>query len=43
MLILDGVLDRFPRLKIGVIELGATWLPGFIRQLDAAFEAFARH
>ena len=29
--------------KFGVIELGACWLPGFMRQLDAAFEAFARH
>ncbi len=43
MLILDGVLDRFPNLKIGVIELGAAWVPGFMRQLDAAFEAFGRH
>lgn len=43
MLILDGVLDRFPNLRIGVIELGASWLPGFMRQLDSAHEAFARH
>ena len=43
LLILDGVLDRFPTLKFGVIELGAVWLPGFMRQLDSAFEAFARH
>ncbi|MYD43471.1 MAG: amidohydrolase family protein [Gammaproteobacteria bacterium] len=43
MLILDGVLDRFEDLKIGVIELGATWVPGFMRQLDAALEAFGRH
>lgn len=42
-LILDGVLDRFPALKFGVIELGAVWLPGFMRQLEAAFDAFARH
>ena len=27
----------------GVIELGAVWVPGFMRQLDAAFEAFGRH
>ena len=26
-LIFDGVLDRFPRLKFGVIEQGAVWLP----------------
>ena len=43
LLILDGVLDRFPRLRVGVIELGAVWLPGFMRQLEAAFEAFSRH
>ena len=42
MLIFDGVLDRFPGLKIGVIELGAVWVPGFMRQLDAAFTAFER-
>jgi len=43
MLILDGVLDRFPKLKVGVIELGATWVPGFLRQLEAAVQAFGRH
>jgi len=43
MLILDGVLDRFPALRIGVIELGAAWVPSFMRQLDAAMEAFRRH
>jgi len=43
MLIFDGVLERHPNLKLGIIELGAVWLPGFMRQLDAAFEAFARH
>lgn len=43
MMILDGVFERFPRLMLGVIELGAVWVPGFMRQLDAAFEAFERH
>lgn len=43
MMIFDGVLDRFPTLKLGIIELGAVWVPGFMRQLEAAFEAFARH
>ena len=43
LLILDGVLDRFPKLKVGIIELGAIWVPGYLRQLDAAFEAFGRH
>ncbi len=42
-LIFDGVLERFPRLMFGVIELGAVWLPGYLRQLESAFEAFGRH
>ena len=42
-LIFDGVLERFPGLKVGMIELGAVWVPGFMRQLDAAFAAFERH
>jgi len=43
LLILDGVLERHPRLMFGVIELGSVWVPGFMRQLDSAFEAFSRH
>ena len=43
LLILDGVLERFPKLKIGIIELGAIWLPSYLRQLEAAMEAFGRH
>jgi len=42
-LILDGVFERFPRLMFGVIEQGASWLPGWMRQLDSALEAFGRH
>jgi predicted TIM-barrel fold metal-dependent hydrolase len=42
-LIIDGVLDRFPTLRIGVIELGAAWLPGLMRSLDSAAEAFRRN
>lgn len=42
-LIIDGVMERFPRLKFGVIEQGATWLPGLMRQIDSALEAFGRH
>ena len=43
LLILDGVLERHPKLMFGVIELGSVWVPGFMRQLDSAFEAFSRH
>jgi uncharacterized protein len=42
-LVIDGVLDRFPGLRIGVIEQGASWLPGFLRNLDAAHDAFRRN
>jgi predicted TIM-barrel fold metal-dependent hydrolase len=42
-LIFDGVLERFPELKIGVIEQGAIWLPSWMRQLESAMDAFGRH
>jgi uncharacterized protein len=42
-MIFDGVLDRFPDLRIGVIEQGAIWVPSWLRQMESAFEAFSRH
>jgi uncharacterized protein len=42
-MIFDGVLERFPGLRIGVIEQGAIWVPSWMRQMESAFEAFARH
>ena len=33
-MIYDGVLDRFPNLKIGMIELGANWVPAMLQNLD---------
>ena len=42
-LIFDGVLERFPELRIGVIEQGAIWVPSWLRQMEAALEAFGRH
>jgi predicted TIM-barrel fold metal-dependent hydrolase len=41
-MIFDRVFDAFPRLRVGVIEQGAVWLPSFLRQLDSALEAFAK-
>jgi predicted TIM-barrel fold metal-dependent hydrolase len=41
-LIFDGVLDRFPRLRFGVIEQGASWVPSWMRFMDSAFEAFRK-
>ena len=42
-LIIDGVFDKFPKLKWGVIELGASWLPGWLRNLDSAAHAFRKN
>jgi predicted TIM-barrel fold metal-dependent hydrolase len=35
-LVLDGVFERHERLRCGVIELGGTWMPGYMRTLDQA-------
>jgi uncharacterized protein len=42
-LVIDGVLQEHPGLRIGVIELGASWVPGWMRMLDSAHEAFRRN
>ena len=42
-LIFDGVMDRFPKLKFGAIELGASWVPGWMRNMDSAAAAFIRN
>ncbi|MBV9331416.1 MAG: amidohydrolase family protein, partial [Alphaproteobacteria bacterium] len=42
-LIFDGVLDRFPKLKFGAIELGASWVPGWMRNMDSAALAFVKN
>ncbi len=41
-LIIDGVFDRFPNLKFGAIELGASWLPSLMRFLDSGVAAFGK-
>ena len=33
-MIYDGVLERFPALKVGIIELGANWVPASLMNLD---------
>jgi len=42
-MIIDGVLERFPALRIGVIEQGASWVPGLMRSLDSAAGAFRKN
>jgi uncharacterized protein len=43
VMIIDGVLDRFPDLKFGAIELGASWVPGWMRNMDSAADAFRKN
>ena len=42
-LLLDGVFERHPELRCGVIELGAEWVPGFLRTLDNGVKSFGRN
>jgi predicted TIM-barrel fold metal-dependent hydrolase len=37
-MILGGVFERFPRLKLVITETGCTWVPPLLRQLDAQIE-----
>jgi predicted TIM-barrel fold metal-dependent hydrolase len=41
-LVLDGVLDQFPRLRGGCIEQGALWVPAWLRRLDIAQQTFSK-
>ncbi len=39
-LVYDGVMEKFPNLRFGVTELGATWLPSFLHFIDTGFRSF---
>jgi predicted TIM-barrel fold metal-dependent hydrolase len=41
-LVFDGVFDRFPNLRGGAIELGASWVPDFLRRLDRGGRLFSK-
>src|ERR1700761_8425012 len=41
-LVIDGVFDRFPNLRWGAIELGASWLPSLMQFLDSGCAAFGK-
>ncbi len=41
-LVFDGVFERFPKLRGGVIELGAGWVPEMLRTLDMSQKIFKR-
>jgi uncharacterized protein len=39
-LVFDGIFDRYPDLKFGAIELGASWLPSLMQFMDSGAAAF---
>lgn len=39
-MVYDGVFERFPNLRGGVIECGAGWVPEFLRELDIGYKSF---
>src|SRR3954447_14405452 len=41
-LVLDGVLERHRNLRVGVIELGAGWVPAMLRRLDHIAEIWKK-
>ncbi len=41
-MVYDGVFERFPNLRGGVIESGAGWAPEFLRELDLGYKSFGR-
>jgi uncharacterized protein len=41
-LVFDGVFDRFPALRGGAIELGASWVPDFLQRLDRGARLFGK-
>ena len=42
VLILDGVLDRHPKLRGAAVELGAGWVPEMVRRLDWVAKIYGR-
>lgn len=41
-MIFDGVFSRFPKLRVGVVELGASWIISWMKHLDQSYRAFRR-
>ena len=41
-MIFDGVFSRFPQLRVGVVELGASWIISWMKHLDQSYRAFRR-
>jgi hypothetical protein len=41
-MIFDGVFHRFPKLRVAVVELGASWVVSWMKHMDQAYRAFRR-
>ena len=41
--IAGGVIDRFPKLRVGFFESGLSWIPYWIDRLDEHFEVMGHH
>ena len=41
-LIVNGVLERHPDLRIGIVELSAVWVPMYLMMLDGGWEFTSR-
>jgi uncharacterized protein len=41
-MVLDGVFERHPDLNGAAIELGASWVPGLLRNVDHALRSFSK-
>ena len=41
-IVLDGLFDRFPKLRGGCIEQGAGWVVSWLHHLDGAIRSFSR-
>ena len=39
-LIVGGILERFPQLRVGILESGGGWMGPFLERLDERFEHF---
>ena len=42
IMVLDGIFEKFPKLRGGVIEQGAMFLPALLRRLDICQQSFRK-
>jgi hypothetical protein len=42
VLVMDGVFERYPKLRGGSVELGAGWVPAMLQRLDWAIRLWSK-